>query len=306
MHTKDELESKLDVGIDLDDPHRQAQMHHRGLDLTNVEETSEQEKLEFKLHHLAQFGYSHEGLNFWLEHDPAVLKRHRIWCALNIPKEGLSHVWGHGYLTFYPRSGYVEGTRYSGLWQAKNKQRILEQIAIGFIHCGAMGMDTIAKAMRGLEWPEVDEPLEYIPPYLPDPDAFKSGIDFSDPVLTSEEYEKIKAWYIKYLGELPGYVEMLWKYRPALLKAHRNRIENMLKVSPKQVMPLSLLHWHIIDGHGPGIREMVLWSRGFGVFREDLWAVIGSALVYAGPEGASLVHEVVGEEIDNWPEELLP
>src|SRR4029077_10480661 len=126
----------------------------------------------------------------------------------------------------------------------------------------------------------------------PDPEAFSTGIDFSDPVLTAEEYEKIKAWYMQYLGELPRYVEFLWKYRPAMLKAYRNRIENMIKVSPKQMFPLTLLHWHILNGHGPGVRENVLLARGFGVFRDDMMNTIGNALVYAGPEGATLVDEV--------------
>jgi hypothetical protein len=307
MSTKSRSDSDLDRGIDLADrENRRDQLLHRGLDLTNLDETTEAEKESFRRHYAAQFGYSHQGLNFWLDHDPSVLKRYRLWCALNLPVKGLSQMLGSGYLIYYSTHGYVEGTRYAGLWQTTNKARTREQIAVAFLHCGPMGMETIAKAMEGLEWPEEDEPLEYVPPYLPDPAAFKSGIDFSDPDLTPEEYDKIVAWYMKYLGEVPGYVEFLGKYRPAMLKAYRNRIENMLKVSPKQVLPLSLLHWHILEGHGPGIRENVLLARGFGVFRDDLMNHIGNALVYAGPQGATLVQEVAGDVIDNWPEELLP
>jgi hypothetical protein len=307
VSTKSRRERALDRGIDLEDrDHRREQLMHRGLDLTNLDETTEEEKASFRAHYAAQFGYSHQGLNFWLDHDPAVLKRYRLWCALNLPVNGLSRMLGSGYLAYYSSHGYVEGTRYAGLWQTTNKARTREHIAIAFLHCGPMGMETMAKAMEGLEWPEEDEPLEYTPPYLPDPAAFSTGIDFSDPELTDEEYEKIKAWYMKYLGELPGYVEFLGSYRPAMLKAYRNRIENMLKVSPKQLFPLALLHFHILEGHGAGIRENVLLARGFGVYRDDLMNHIGNALVYAGPEGASQVQEVVGKEIATWPEELLP
>jgi hypothetical protein len=297
----------LDRGIDLADrEHRREQLRHRGLQLSNLDEMSDDEKESFRVHYEAQFGYSHQGLNFWLDQDPAVLKRYRLWCALNLPVKGLSQMLGSGYGAYYAIHGYVEGARYISFWDVKNKAWMREQVAIAFLHCGPMGMETFAKALDGIELPEEDEPIVYAPPYLPDPEAFSTGIDFSDPELSAEEFEKIKAWYMKYLGELPRYVNFLGKYRPAMLKAYRNRIENMLKVSPKQALPLSLVHYHILDGHGPGIRENVLWCRGFGVFRDDLMNHIGNALVYAGPEGASLVDEVVGDVIDNWPEELLP
>jgi hypothetical protein len=201
--------------------------------------------------------------------------------------------------------GYVEGVKYAGLWNAKNKQAALEHIAIAFLHCGPVGMETIARAVAQIQWPEVDAPLPYREPYLPDPDAFSSGLDYSSPLLTPEEFEKIKDWYLRVYGELPGYVGFLGAFRPAMLKAYRNRIEHMLKVLPKQVLPLSLLHLHVMQGHGPGIRENVLWSRGFGVLREDLLNTIGNALVYAGPEGAALVHEVAGDVIYAWPAELV-
>jgi hypothetical protein len=299
--------SGLDRGIDLSDrEHRLEQLRHRGLDLSNLDVMSDEEKEAFRAHYAAQFGYSHEGLNFWLDQDPAVLKRYRLWCALNLPVKGLSRMLGSGYPTLYSLHGYVEGTRYAALWNVKNKARMREQLAIAFLHCGPMGMETIAKALDGVELPEEDEALVYAPPYLPDSEAFSTGLDFSDPELSASEFDNVRAWYMQVLGELPGYVEFLGKYRPAMLKAYRNRIENMLVVSPKQVLPLSLLHWHVLNGHGPGIRENVLWSRGFGVFRDDLMNHIGNALVYAGPEGATLVDDVAGEIIDDWPRELLP
>jgi hypothetical protein len=304
----EDLDRDVDRGIDLTDlENRQEQMRHRGLELTNLDEMSEEEKEAFRAHYERMLGYSHEGLNFWLDQDPAVLKRYRLWCALNLPvKGGISDLLGSGYTAYYATHGYVQGTRYISLWNVKNKARMREQLAIAFLHCGPMGMETVAKAMEGIELPEEDEPLEYMAPYLPDPAAFSTGIDFSDPELSPDEFERIKAWYMQYLGETPRYVNFLGKYRPAMLKAYRNRIENMLKVSPKQALPLTLLHYHVLEGHGPGIRENVLWSRGFGVFRDDLMNHIGNALVYAGPEGASLVDEVVGDVIDNWPKELLP
>ena len=288
----------LTRGIDLADS---AQLTHRGLDLTNLDETTEEEKQAFRAHYRAQFGYDHAGLNFWLEHDPAVLKRYRLWCGLNLPVGGARMI-ATGYTALYALMGFAEGVKYNQIWNTRNKQAALEQLAIGFLHCGPAGMVTVARALEDMDWPQEAEPLQYEAPYFPDPAAFSTGIDFSNPELTDDEYEKVKAWYMKYLGELPGYVTFLGRYRPKLLKAYRNRIEHMLVVLPKQALPLSLLHLHVMRGHAPGIRENVLWSRGFGVPKEDLLTVISNALVY-GAEGASLVEEVAGDLIDHWPAE---
>jgi hypothetical protein len=273
---------------------------HSGLDLTNLDETTDAEREAFRANYRATFGYDHVGLNFWLEHDPAVLKRYRLWWALNMPARPLVAT---GFLTLYALLGYVDGVKYVGFQKSKNKAASMEQLAIAFLHCGPAGMDTIAKALEGIEWPEVDEPLTYREPYLPDPEAFSTGIDFSSPLLTEDELERIRDWYVRVHGEVPGHVDFLAATRPSMLKAYRNRIENMLRVLPKQALPLSLLHFNIMRGHAQGIRENLLWSRGFGVLREDLLNTIGNALIFAGTEGASLVSDVGGDIVSSWPDD---
>jgi hypothetical protein len=294
----------LSRGIDLQDTaHRSQQLVHRGLDLSNPDVTTEEEKTAFRTHYQAQFGYDHRGLDFWLDNGPAILKRYRLWAGLTVPVRG-GQVAGSGYLAYYALLGYEDGVRYVLPGRGKNRQYAMEQVGIAFLHCGPAGMETIARALEGMTWPEQDEPLQYRAPYLPDPEAFSTGIDFSSPDLTPEELDKIEAWYQRYLGEVPGHVRFLGEHRPAMLKAHRNRIEHLLQISPKQSLPMALLHFFVLTGHGPGIRENVLLARGFGVRREDLLSRITNALAYAGPEGASLVYEVAGKEISEWPEEL--
>lgn len=299
------LQSNLNRGVDLSDGARLTdELKHRGLDLTKLDVTTEEEKQAFSAHYTAQFGHPHEGLDFWLDTDPSVLKRYRLWCALNLPTGGRRALYNAGYTTLYALIGFEEGVKYAGLWNTKNKAASLEQIAIAFLHCGPAGMQTIARAVKGMEWPTEDLPLDYRDPYHPDPEAFATGLDWSDPRLLDGEFELVEAWYQRVLGEVPRYVGFLGRYRPAMLKAYRNRIEHMLTVLPKQTLPLSLLHFHVMQGHGQGIRENVLWARGFGVLREDLIDTITNALVYAGPEGAALVDDVAGEVIDAWPAEL--
>lgn len=294
----------LSRGIDLEDAERRReQMVHRGLDLSKPDETTPEEKAAFRAHYSAQFGYDHKGLDFWLDHDPAILKRYRLWAGLTLPVGG-ARIPGHGYTAYYALLGYEQGVRYTLPGRGKNHQYAMEQVGIAFLHCGPAGMETIARALEGMSWPEQDEPLEYRAPYFPDQEAFSTGIDFSNPDLGAEEFDKIQAWYQKYLGEVPGHVRWLGRYRPAMLKAHRNRIENLLEISPKQSLPMALLHFFVLVSHGPGIRENVLLARGFGVLKEDLLSAISNALSYAGPEGATLVEEVVGKEIEDWPEQL--
>lgn len=288
-------------GIDLNDVERRhEQLIHRGLDLSKPDETSPEEKAAFRAHYQAQFGYDHQGLDFWLDNNPAILKRYRLWAGLTLPVGG-AQIPGHGYTAYYALLGYEDGVRYTLPGRGRNKEYAMEQIGIAFLHIGPAGMETIARALENVTWPEEDEPLEYKAPYFPDPDAFSTGLDFSNPDLTPEEFERIQAWYMKYLGEVPGHVWFLGEYRPAMLKAHRNRIENLLKVSPKQSLPMALLHYFVLIGNGPGIRENLLLARGFGVRKQDMLSAISNALAYAGPEGATLVHEVAGKEIASWP-----
>jgi hypothetical protein len=205
---------------------------------------------------------------------------------------------------FYMLMGYAKGARYcmhSFLNDGLSKAQALEMIAIAFIHAGPRGMETIAEAMEGLEFPDhPDPPARFPRGWAPDVEAFRSGIDYSTVNLTPDEKAKLYDWYLRTIGEIPPYVRFMAEHRPRLLKTHRARIENMLYVLPKQVYPTALLYYHVMSRTAEGIRENALLCKAWGVSKSDTLDVIGNALVYGQMEAATMVQREAGDIFDGW------
>ena len=275
---------------------------HRGLDLSTPTEITDAEIAAFKGHYGSQFGVPMHGLDWWIDRNPEVLKRYRLYCSLTLRVQPA--VMGGGTLAFYMLMGYVKGARYcmhSFLNDGLSRAQALEMIAIAFIHAGPRGMETIAEAMEGLDFAErPDPPARFPDGWAPDVDAFRSGIDYSTVDLTGPEKAKLYDWYLRTLGEIPPYVRFMAEHRPRLLKTHRARIENMLYVLPKQVYPTALLYYHVMSRTAEGIRENVLLCKAWGVSKSDTLDVIGNALVYGQMEGATMVQREAGDIFDGW------
>ncbi|MEX1148037.1 MAG: hypothetical protein WEB93_06640, partial [Sphingomonadales bacterium] len=255
-------------------------------------------------HYAAQFGSALEGLDWWLDKSPEVLKRYRLYCSLTLRVE--PRVMGNGTLAFYALNGYETGVRYfilSHHQDGMSKAEILEMIAIAFVHAGPRGMQTIAKALDGFEFDEnPDPPAKYPDGWAADINAFRSGIDCSTVDLTLEERRKIEDWYLNTVGEIPPYVTFMANHRPRLLKTHRARMENMLYVLPKQMWPTAMLYYHVMSRTAEGIRENVLLCKAWGVTKSDTLDVIGNALVFGQMEAASMVQNEAGDIFDHWTE----
>ncbi len=295
-----ELESLRDLNRGLDAGG--STLVHRGLDLARPDQITPDEIQAFKDHYAAQFGVEHEGLDWWLDKSPEVLKRYRLFGSLSLRVEPA--LMGHGYIAYYALLGFETGVRYcvSSLQRAGlSKAQTLEAIALAFVLCGPRGMDTIAHALAGYEFVDVPPVAPVFPAgWAPDPDAFSSGIDFSQPPLTPEELERVIAWYRSTLGEVPAYVTFLGRHRPELLKAYRSRFENTLRALPKQMWPTSMLFFHCLTRAREGIRENVLLCRAFGVSREDTLTIIGNSLVYGDMQAAGLAELAAGDVLAAW------
>ena len=275
---------------------------HRGLDLSRPTEISQEEIDAFKGHYGSQFGVAMNGLDWWLDRDPEVLKRYRLYCSLTLRVEPA--VMGGGTLAYYMLMGYVKGARYcmhSFLNDGLSRAQALEMIAIAFVHAGPRGMETIAEAMEGLDFPENPEiPAKFPAGWAPDLAAFRSGLDFSSIDLDSAEKGKLYDWFLRTIGEIPPYVRFMAEHRPQLLKTHRARFENMLYVLPKQVWPTAMLYYHVMSRVAEGVRENVLLCKAWGVSKSDTLDVIGNALVYGQMEAATMVQREAGDVFDGW------
>ncbi|EQB14315.1 hypothetical protein [Novosphingobium lindaniclasticum] len=275
---------------------------HRGLDLSAPTTITPEEIEAFKRHYGGQFGVPMTGLDWWIDRNPEVLKRYRLYCSLTLRVEPA--VMGGGTLAYYMLMGYVKGARYvmhSFLNDGLSRAQADEMIALAFVHAGPRGMETIQEAMQGLEFPEQpDKPARFPQGWAPDLDAFRSGLDFTTVTLDDGEKSKLYDWYLRTIGEIPPYVRFLAEHRPMLLKTHRARMENMLYVLPKQCWPTAMLYYHVMSRVAEGIRENVLLCKAWGVSRSDTLDTIGNALVYGQMEAATMVQREAGDVFDGW------
>ena len=124
---------------------------HRGLDLSKPTEITQAEIDGFKGHYSTQFGLALDGLDWWLDENPEVLKRYRLYCSLTLRVEPA--VMGGGTLAFYMLMGYVTGARYvmhSFLNDGLSRAQANEMIAAAFVHAAPGGMHGPSEAMNGL------------------------------------------------------------------------------------------------------------------------------------------------------------
>jgi hypothetical protein len=279
---------------------------HRGLDLLNLDVTTEEEKAAFRRDYVRIKGYSLPAFEFWLEFRPDQLKRARLQGANTAPSEyELPHILA--FLHLYSIVGFEEGILYEGRFAEQigaTRSEILAAIAVAYIHGGPFGMSHVHLALReflaGLE----DRPAT--PSVFPaewgiDPDAFYSGLDFSDPELASGEVSSLRAWYENTLGEVPRNVEFLLTYRPKLLKGYRARFEGaMAKELPKQMMPYMSLIFNVSRGSAPGIRENVQLARSWAMTREQTLDAISWGTIYGGLNALDVADSAAGDLLAAW------
>jgi hypothetical protein len=284
----------------------EALQSNRGLDLTDVEHLTPEEQEAFRSYYRGAMGSPHRGLNFWLEERPETLKRYRLFSEMLVGPGNLQRdkrIRGFAFMTYYALTGFEEGVRYLvtfGQTLGLTKEQSLEGLGIAFLHAGPRGMETIGLTLAGYDWIEPEHPAEFPVGWGVDSDAFKSGLDFSNPELSAEEIDLLEAWYMRWAGEVPAYVPFMAKNRPALLKAHRNRYENLIRVLPKQTLPTSLLTYNVLRGFPEGIRENLLLAKGFGVSKEDALIETNRTLINAGVEAAEVIDRAVGDVFEEW------
>jgi len=277
----------------------------RGLELGDMENVSGQEVSAFANFYNSVLGHRHIGLDLWLDTRPDVLKRYRQYSDTATPRtfEDDHRITGAGFTTFYAVVGYDVGVRYAvRMMQVAglNRAQVYENLAICFLVGGPRGMETIALALRDYEWLEPTRPATFPDGWAHRPEFLRSGLDFSTREMLDGEMELLEDWYVRTLGEVPPYVELLLDLRPALLKAYRNRYENLLRELPTEFIPASLLHYDVIRGFGEGIRENVLLLRALGVSREQVVNIAGSASLNGGMAGFSIMARAAGDVLRDW------
>lgn len=277
----------------------------RGLELGDMETVSDREVSAFASFYNNVLGHRHAGLDFWLDTRPDVLKRYRRYSDTATPRtfEDDHRITGAGFTTFYAVVGYEVGVRYAvHMMQVAglSRSQVQENLAICFLVAGPRGMETIALALADYEWIEPAQPATFPDGWAYRPAFLSSGLDFSTRAASPAEVAAMRDWYVRTLGEVPPYVGLLLELRPELLKAYRDRYENLLRELPTEFIPASLLHYDVIRGFGEGIRENVLLLRALGVDRQLVVNIAGSASLNGGMAGFSILSEAAGDVLSDW------
>jgi hypothetical protein len=280
-----------------------------GLNLAEPTITTQAEIDERKATSNLKFGMGQPGFEFWLDHKPEVLKRYRMWVDTLRAREGndSADTWmppGVAIFIIYAATGYDEGIRYAIrlCHRTATQDQMLERLALASRYSAPLGMATIAHGCAKFPWTEPTAQLARPDGWAPDPEAFKSGADFSKRDVTPEEVRKILDWYERWIGEVPQHIDLLAHYRPGLLKAYRSWCENSLTLLPKQTEPYTLLVMSITRGFAGGIREGLLLGRAFGIARARILDAISWGTFHGGVESLSLLSEVGRDILDSWPE----
>ena len=275
-----------------------------GLDLSNLDGVTPEERDAFHTFYETRFGHRHRGLEFLLENRVDVLKRFRQYVRVGYDSpSAVDRPYSFGFLAYYALLGYDVGVRYqvrTRQLQGMTKSQCLDGIAIASLEIGPLGMETVAIALDDYQWLAPVQSLAVPVEWDPSHKAFDSGLDYSSPNLSATEFEKVQRWYLQWLGELPPYVDFLGRHLPNVLKSYRNRFENCVHELPKQAVPYTLLHFNVLRGCSGGVRENVLLAKGFGMTKEQTLRAIASGMEYGSVNNVNLVQEVAGDVLDAW------
>jgi len=286
---------------------------YRGMNVSEPDVTTPEEIEAFFAFDDQPTGRPLASYALWADLRPDVVKR--LLNYVHFIHESESWSCPLPYLNIYAVGGWPEGVRYiMGICQPStflsgpgySRDAVVETLALSFYLAPSWGTVLVADAVReGLA--EYREPEPGAPSPWPDgwavaPDELKAGLDYSTPDLTKDDVRVLREWYLRVLGEVPKSIELYVRYRPQLLKAERNRWENIVRTGlPNQMFAYLLIHHEVWRGRAAGTREALLLARGLGMSKEHATDAVwygGSFL--GGTATISEVAETVEEVLDAW------
>lgn len=277
----------------------------RGLSVTSGAPLTTEEQRDFRGFYAKHYGELPAAVDFWLEHDQAVLRKYRQFAAARVaPETDESRQFsGFGFLEFNALTGYVSGIRYNVfMWQelGLTREAVLEGVDLARLQVGSQAMQTIEQALSGFRWIQPSAPPQFPDGWTSEPARLKSGLDFDSPGLTRQESSQLGDWYLHVCGEMPAWIRGALAEAPQRVKDYRAIFETAIKTLPVQVVAYGLLHFNVIVGSGPGIREGLLLARGLGMTREQALETVFKGALYGGMAALSITQKVAGDVLEKW------
>ena len=286
---------------------------YRGLDLARPDSTSERELEEFLGFGDQPGGRPLASFEFWARERPDVLKRSFAFTREVHAAESFTSTLP--YLNLYAIGGWAEGVRYQFKLLAPgtfvsdvgfSRAAIVETLAVSFYLAPTWGTVEVAEAVREClaahPEPAAGSPSPLPPGWRAEPELLKAGLDSSTPDLTAADLRALNEWYQRVCGEAPAWLPLYAKYRPTLLKADRNRWENIVREGlPNQMFAYLFVHYEAWRGNLAALREALLLGRGLGMSREQAVDAIFYGGAFFGAAGTlAPIAEAVGELLESW------
>jgi hypothetical protein len=291
-------------------------LNGQGLDLTNLESTSEQEINAYLTTRWRGRGplYDQYAMSLMLDYAPDFAKLH--WWAAEVFRTLPSDPDSYD-PSFATPNSIQQLHSYMVLgWEMgiRNQFRVLRRL--GFSRAQMMEIVMFARlvaGMRGLghvyhavgdvlpDYQDGHGNPKFPDGWATDPAAFKSGLDLSTPELTDQDRVNLTAWYEGTIGYLPNSVKFGMHYDPQLLKVHRAMWEAAIKTLPKQVVPYLMLRDATLNGDRDALREAALLGKAWGLTPD--WIVRGitqTVQYFTGLRGMYAAYDVVDDILKNW------
>jgi hypothetical protein len=275
-----------------------------GLDLSNLEETT-QEEINANLIRVWSWRgplYEMYANSLMLDYAPDFAKLHRWGSDLfgrpslvNVITLSIQNI--HSYMMLGWETGILNEfhtLRRNGM----TKAQLMELVMFAQIYAGMRGLGHVYRAVGDLlaVWGDPPHAAPFPEGWAADPAAFRSGLDMSTRALTDQDRKNLTEWYEKTIGYVPNSVAFGLKHHPEFVKVNRAKWEVAIKTLPKQVTPYMLLRHHTITGDRDGLREAALLGKAWGITPE--WIVKGitaTAMYFTGFEGLYAAYDAVDD-----------
>jgi hypothetical protein len=219
------------------------------------------------------------------------------------------------YMNLYAVGGWPEGVQYiMNICQPStflstvgySRDAVLETLAVSFYLAPTWGTvitaDCVRESLAEYREPEPGSPSPFPEGWVVAPDELKAGLDYSTPDLTKADLDALTDWYLRVCGEVPATIKLYARYRPNLLKAERNRWENIVRTGlPNQMFAYLFIHYEVWRGNVAGTRDALLLARGLGMSKQHaVDAVWYGGSFLGGPGTIAAVAEPIEEVLELW------
>jgi hypothetical protein len=291
-------------------------LNGRGLDLTNIEETTQQEIDAYLTTRWTGRGplYDQYAMSLMLDYAPDFAKLH--WWAAELfrtmPSQPDTYDPSfatpnsiqqlHSYMVY----GWETGIRNQFRVLRRlgfTRSQMMEIVMFGRLVAGMRGMGHVYHAVGDVlpDYQDGHGHPEFPPGWEADPEAFRAGLDLSTSDFTDQDRSNLTGWYERTIGYVPNSVKFGMQWDPMVLKVQRAMWERAIKTLPKQVAPYMMLRDATLNGDRDALREAALLGKAWGLTPD--WIVRGitqTVQYFTGLRGMYAAYDAVNDILTNW------